>query len=51
MGGMGGMHEIPPGGIKEDIIELGVEVEMHGIKHVLIGIERGSRYAGRHRGQ
>ena len=44
---MGGLQEIPPGGIKEGISDAGVEVAMRGSNHVLIGIERGARYAGR----
>ena len=36
-----------PGGLKDGISEMGVEVAMRGTRHVTMGIERGARYASR----
>ena len=44
---MGWLQKVPPEGIKAGICEAGAEVAIRGSNHVLIGIERGARYAGR----
>ena len=44
-----GVHTTPEEGIRSGISDIAVEIANRGKKHVLIGLERGARYAGEQR--